>query len=80
MTKKAANIDYNDCVIDIKDVRKSFGDLDVLKGVNLQLFNGENLVVLGRSGTGKSVLIKLISKEEFSYKVFILKIMFYNTD
>lgn len=62
MTKKAANIDYNDCVIDIKDVRKSFGDLDVLKGVNLQLFNGENLVVLGRSGTGKSVLIKLISR------------------
>ncbi|MGJ1268454.1 ABC transporter ATP-binding protein [Sphingobacterium spiritivorum] len=55
------NIDYNDVVIDVKNVSKSFGTLDVLRDVNLQLFNGENLVVLGRSGTGKSVLIKLIS-------------------
>src|SRR5690606_42006513 len=39
----------------------SFGDLHVLRNVDLQLYNGENLVVLGRSGTGKSVLIKLIS-------------------
>lgn len=49
-------------MIDIQDVYKSFGDLHVLKGVNLKLYNGENLVVLGRSGTGKSVLIKLISR------------------
>jgi phospholipid/cholesterol/gamma-HCH transport system ATP-binding protein len=33
----------------------------VLKGVDLDLFQGENLVVLGRSGTGKSVLIKIIA-------------------
>ncbi|SEN37530.1 phospholipid/cholesterol/gamma-HCH transport system ATP-binding protein [bacterium A37T11] len=56
-----STIDYNDKVIDIHDVYKSFGTLEVLKGVDLQLFKGENLVVLGRSGTGKSVLIKLIS-------------------
>src|SRR5699024_11239895 len=62
MPVKSKNIDYNDCVIDIRDVYKSFGSLDVLKGVNLKLYNGENLVVLGRSGTGKSVLIKLISR------------------
>lgn len=62
MPVKSKNIDYNDCVIDIRDVYKSFGSLDVLKGVNLNLYNGENLVVLGRSGTGKSVLIKLISR------------------
>src|SRR5699024_5959802 len=61
MPVKSKNIDYNDCVIDIRDVYKSFGSLDVLKGVNLKLYNGENLVVLGRSGTGKSVMIKLIS-------------------
>ncbi len=61
MNKSKANIDYTDLVIDVQNVSKSFGDLHVLKNVDLQLFNGENLVVLGRSGTGKSVLIKLIS-------------------
>lgn len=42
----------------IRDLRKSFGDNDVLKGINLDLYRQENLVILGRSGTGKSVLIK----------------------
>lgn len=48
-------------VIDLKDVSKSFGERTILKEVNLKLYKGENLVVLGRSGTGKSVLIKIIS-------------------
>lgn len=48
-------------VILIEDVYKSFGDLHILQGINLELFEQENLVVLGRSGTGKSVLIKIIS-------------------
>ena len=39
---------------------KAFGDLKVLNGVNLEVYSGENVVVLGRSGTGKSVLIKII--------------------
>ncbi|MGR3810915.1 ABC transporter ATP-binding protein [Jiulongibacter sp. NS-SX5] len=51
----------NNSVIDIEKLYKSFGDLDVLKGVNLKVDKGENLVVLGKSGTGKSVLIKIIS-------------------
>src|SRR5690606_26919090 len=59
--KKPVIIDYNDVVVQVENVSKSFGDLHVLRNVNLALFNGENLVVLGRSGTGKSVLIKLIS-------------------
>jgi len=59
--KHGLDIDYNDIVIDVKGVSKSFGDLHVLRDVDLKLFNRENLVVLGRSGTGKSVLIKLIS-------------------
>ena len=47
-------------VIEITDLRKSFDGQEVLKNVSLQLFNGENLVVLGKSGSGKSVLIKCI--------------------
>ncbi|WP_025761286.1 ABC transporter ATP-binding protein [Dyadobacter tibetensis] len=47
-------------IIKISDLYKSFGDLDVLKGVNLNVYRGENVVVLGRSGTGKSVLIKIL--------------------
>ena len=48
-------------VIDIRSLYKSFGNNHVLRGVDLQVFRGENVVVLGRSGTGKSVLIKIIS-------------------
>jgi len=48
-------------VIELEGVSKSFGDLHVLRGVDMKLYKGENLVVLGRSGTGKSVLIKIIS-------------------
>ena len=40
---------------------KSFDDQHVLRGIDVELYQGENLVVLGRSGTGKSVLIKIIS-------------------
>lgn len=47
-------------VIRIKDVYKSFGDNHVLNGINLNLGKKENLVVLGKSGSGKSVLIKCI--------------------
>ena len=47
-------------VIEINSLKKSFGKQEVLKNVSLKLFNGENLVVLGKSGSGKSVLIKCI--------------------
>lgn len=47
-------------VIFVKDLYKSFEELDVLKGVNLSVFKGENVVVLGKSGSGKSVLIKIL--------------------
>ena len=61
MEKGKANIDYKDAVITIRGLEKSFGDFEVLRGIDLDLYQGENLVVLGRSGTGKSVLIKIIS-------------------
>lgn len=54
------HINYNEAVISVSNLSKSFGDLHVLRGVNLQVFRGENVVVLGRSGTGKSVLIKIL--------------------
>lgn len=54
------NINPQDPIILIRDVYKSFGDLHVLNGVDLDVYKGENVVVLGRSGTGKSVLIKII--------------------
>lgn len=44
--------------VEIYNLKKSFGDLHVLKDVNLKLKMGENLVILGKSGSGKSVLIK----------------------
>jgi phospholipid/cholesterol/gamma-HCH transport system ATP-binding protein len=49
-----------DPVVRLTNIRKSFGALDVLKGISLQLHQNENLVILGRSGSGKSVLIKCI--------------------
>lgn len=50
----------NDIVLEVKDVCKSFGENKVLDHFNLVLYKGENLVVLGKSGSGKSVLIKCI--------------------
>jgi phospholipid/cholesterol/gamma-HCH transport system ATP-binding protein len=47
-------------VIKIRKIHKSFGENKVLKDFDLNLFSGENLVVLGKSGSGKSVLIKCI--------------------
>jgi phospholipid/cholesterol/gamma-HCH transport system ATP-binding protein len=47
-------------VVEISNLKKSFGKQEVLKNVSLQLYKGENLVVLGKSGSGKSVLIKCI--------------------
>jgi phospholipid/cholesterol/gamma-HCH transport system ATP-binding protein len=45
-------------VASVRNLQKSFGDVAVLRDVNLDVYAGENLVILGRSGTGKSVLIK----------------------
>ncbi len=50
----------NEDVVIIQDLVKNFDTTHVLKGLSLSLKKGENLVVLGKSGTGKSVLIKCI--------------------
>jgi phospholipid/cholesterol/gamma-HCH transport system ATP-binding protein len=54
------NIDHGEVLIHVRDLYKSFGDNHVLRGIDLDVHNKENVVVLGRSGTGKSVLIKII--------------------
>lgn len=60
---KQQKIQYADGepVIRIKGLYKSFGDLHILKDINLEVMKGENMVVLGRSGSGKSVLIKVLA-------------------
>ena len=74
MEKAKAAIDFNNRVIEIRGLKKSFDTNTVLRGVDLDLYQGENLAVLGRSGTGKSVLIKIISgllnPDEGKVKVF----------
>jgi phospholipid/cholesterol/gamma-HCH transport system ATP-binding protein len=54
------NTGRNELMIHIRDLYKSFGENHVLRGIDLDVYRKENVVVLGRSGTGKSVLIKII--------------------
>jgi phospholipid/cholesterol/gamma-HCH transport system ATP-binding protein len=61
MAKEIRNHIESEPVISISGLYKAFGDNKVLNGINLTINKGENVVVLGRSGTGKSVLIKIIS-------------------
>lgn len=55
MENKEKNI-----VLELKNIHKSFGSNHVLKGFNLKLYEGENLVIMGKSGSGKSVMVKCI--------------------
>lgn len=59
-TKPSTQKEGKKLVIRIQDLRKSFGDNHVLNGFNLELHQGENLVVMGKSGSGKSVMIKCL--------------------
>jgi len=60
-------------VIEIKDLQKSYGDNHVLNGFNMCLVEGENLVIMGKSGSGKSVMIKcLIGLEEYDSGTIIV--------
>jgi len=47
-------------ILKIKDLRKSFGENHVLNGFSMELFEGENLVIMGKSGSGKSVMIRCL--------------------
>lgn len=64
----------NEVVVDIDHISKSFGDKEVLKDINLKVKRGENVVVLGKSGQGKSVTIQcivgLLTPDSGTVKVF----------
>jgi phospholipid/cholesterol/gamma-HCH transport system ATP-binding protein len=64
----------NKVIISIKNLSKSFGENEVLKDINLTVNKGEDLVILGRSGSGKSVTIKclvgLVEADKGEIKVF----------
>ncbi|MBD3581099.1 ABC transporter ATP-binding protein [Flavobacterium selenitireducens] len=65
---------HQEKVVEIRDMHISFGGTEILKGLDLDLNKQENLVVLGKSGTGKSVTIKcivgLLRPDSGSVKVF----------
>jgi phospholipid/cholesterol/gamma-HCH transport system ATP-binding protein len=54
-------MDGNRKLIELKNVSKAFGDRKVLDGINLEVYSGETLVVIGRSGVGKSTILKHIA-------------------
>jgi phospholipid/cholesterol/gamma-HCH transport system ATP-binding protein len=56
----STNIPNSKPIIEIKDLKKSYGDNHVLNGFNMVLNEGENLVIMGKSGSGKSVMIKCL--------------------
>jgi phospholipid/cholesterol/gamma-HCH transport system ATP-binding protein len=58
-------------MIKVTDVWKKYGKLEVLKGLSLNVFDGETLVILGRSGVGKSVLLKQIIGLEMPEKGYV---------
>jgi phospholipid/cholesterol/gamma-HCH transport system ATP-binding protein len=60
-TQSSGSKTQSEAVIRIRNLYKAFEEAEILKGVSMDLHRGENLVVLGRSGTGKSVLIKCIA-------------------
>ena len=61
MGTSSANADARP-IVRLRDVRKVFGENEVLKGVNLEVAEGECVVIFGRSGSGKSTIAKLIQQ------------------
>jgi len=51
---------HNQTPVEVADLRKSYGEQKVLNGISLNVAQGQTVAVLGRSGTGKSVLLKLL--------------------
>jgi phospholipid/cholesterol/gamma-HCH transport system ATP-binding protein len=67
-------MDGKDIILEIKNVKKSFGSFNVINNVSLSVSSGETIVILGKSGTGKSVILKciigLLEPDEGTIEVF----------
>ena len=50
-----------DILIDVQNLQKSFGEIDVLKGINTQIKKGEVVVIIGPSGSGKSTFLRTLN-------------------
>ena len=51
-------------MIEVKDLKKSFGDLEILKGVNTTIERNEKVVIIGQSGSGKSTFLRCLNRLE----------------
>lgn len=60
IVSEVQKVDQREVMLEIRDLYKSFGDNHVLNGFNMKLYKGENLVIMGKSGSGKSVMIKCL--------------------
>jgi ABC-type polar amino acid transport system ATPase subunit len=58
---KESTMNTAEAVIELRGVRKSFGDLEVLRGIDLSVYPGEHVVLLGPSGSGKSTVLRTIN-------------------
>ncbi len=57
-------IDKNHPIIRIRNLHKSYGDVEVLKGIDMDVYKGEVVVILGPSGSGKSTMLRCVNKLE----------------
>ena len=57
-------IDKTKSIIRIRDLHKSYGDTEVLKGIDMDVYKGEVVVILGPSGSGKSTMLRCVNRLE----------------
>ena len=67
-------------LIQIRGVHKFFGDLHVLRGIDLDIANGEVCVIMGPSGSGKSTLLRCLNQRQSLQGKSSLMVSFWDTE